>query len=105
MDDFSVFDSSFDHCLHNLSFMLQHCEEKNLIFNWEKCHFMVEGIALGHQVSSKGIEVSQAKILTIEKLPPPMNVKEIQSFLGHAGFYPRFVKDFSKVVKPLSNLL
>ena len=65
--------------------MLQRCEEKNIVLNWDKCHFMVkEGIILGHRVSSKGIEVDLAKIATIEKFPPPANVKGIQSFLGHA---------------------
>ena len=63
-----------------------------------------EGIVLGHRVSSKGIEVDRAKIAIIEKLPPPKNVKEIRSFLGHAGFYRRFIKDFSKLSKPLCNL-
>ena len=54
MDDFSVFGTSFDHCLHNLAHILQRCEDKNLVLNWEKCHFMVqEGIVLGHRVSSK----------------------------------------------------
>ncbi|KAI3443836.1 hypothetical protein Pfo_000501 [Paulownia fortunei] len=106
MDDFSVFGSSFDLCLHNLSLVLQRCEETNLVLNWEKCHFMVkEGIVLGHRVSSEGLEVDRAKIIAIEKLPPPINVKAIRSFLGHAGFYRRFIKDFSKIVKPLCNLL
>ena len=62
-------------------------------------------IILGHRVSSKGIEVDPAKISTIEKLPPLANVKGIQSFLGHVGFYRRFIRDFSKVIKPLCNLL
>ena len=67
MDDFLVFGTSFDHCLHNLALVLQRCEDKNLVLNWEKCHFMVqEGIILGHRVSSKGIEVDQAKIATIK---------------------------------------
>ena len=106
MDDFSIFGSSFDHCLHNLARVLQDCEEKNLELNWEKFHFMVkEGIVLGHRVSSKGIEVDLTKIATIEMLPPLENVKGIQSFLGHAGFYRRFIKDFSKIVMPLCNLL
>ena len=64
-----------------------------------------EGIVLGHKILVRGIEVDKAKIDIIEKLPPPMNVKGVRSFLGHAGFYRRFIKDFSKVAKPLSNLL
>ena len=84
MDDFLVFGTSFDHCLHNLAKVLQRCEEKNLVLNWEKCHFMVkDGIILGHQVSSKGIEVDPSKISTIEMLPRPSNVKGIRSFFGH----------------------
>jgi len=60
---------------------------------------------LGHKISKKGIEVDKAKLDVIDKLAPPANVKGIHSFLGHAGFYRRFIKDFSKIAKPLSNLL
>ena len=64
-----------------------------------------EGIILGHKVSSKGLGVDKAKVGVIENLPPPISVKGIRSFLGHAGFYRRFIKDFSKISKPLCNLL
>ena len=105
MDDFSVMGNSFYNCLENLRAVLARCEETNLVLNWEKCHFMVqEGIVLGHRISARGIEVDKAKIEAIEKLPPP-SVKGIRSFLGHAGFYRRFIKDFSQIAKPLSNLL
>ena len=60
---------------------------------------------LGHKISKDGIEVDKAKIEVIDKLPPPTSIKGIRSFLGHAGFYRRFIKDFSKVAKPLCSLL
>ncbi|XP_076948301.1 putative mitochondrial protein AtMg00860 [Bidens hawaiensis] len=86
--------------------MLARCEEANLVLNWEKCHFMVnEGIVLGHKISQAGLEVDRAKVDTISKLPPPNLVKSIRSFLGHAGFYWRFIKDFSQIARPMTKLL
>ncbi|XP_019253798.1 PREDICTED: uncharacterized protein LOC109232481 [Nicotiana attenuata] len=106
MDDFSVVRDSFEECLRNLDRVLARCEDINLVLNWEKCHFMVEeGIVLGHKISKHGIEVDKAKIEVISRLPPPTSVKGVRSFLGHAGFYRRFIKDFSKVVNPLCKLL
>ncbi|PWA91946.1 reverse transcriptase domain-containing protein [Artemisia annua] len=106
MDDFSVFGDSFDRFLTNLEKMLKRCDETNLVLNWEKCHFMVkEGIVLGHKVSGNGIEVDRAKIEAISKLPYPTTVKAIRSFLGHFGFYRRFIKDFSKIARPMTQLL
>ncbi|GJV22866.1 hypothetical protein Tco_1375561 [Tanacetum coccineum] len=77
MDDFSVFSNTFDHYLKNLEKMLK----------------------------SSGIEVDKAKIEAISKLPYPTNVKAIRSFLGHAGFYRRFIKDFSQIACPMTQLL
>ncbi|GJZ96221.1 putative nucleotidyltransferase, ribonuclease H [Tanacetum coccineum] len=106
MDDFSVFRNSFDACLTNISKMLARCEETNLVLNWEKCHFMVkEGIVLGYKISKSGIEVDRAKIDVIAKLPYQTNVKGVRSFLGHAGFYRRFIKDFFKIARPMTQLL
>lgn len=53
-----------------------------------------EDIVLGHKISFRGIEVDKAKVGVIEKLPPPLNFKGIRSFLGHAGFYRKFIKEF-----------
>jgi hypothetical protein len=106
MDDFSVYRTSFDDCLSNLDRVLQRCEETNLVLNWEKCHFMVnEGIVLEHKISKRGIEVDKAKVDAIEKMPCPKDINGIRSFLGHAGFYRRIIKDFSKISRLLTNLL
>ncbi|GJR65258.1 reverse transcriptase domain-containing protein [Tanacetum coccineum] len=79
MDDFCIFGNSFDNYLNNLDKMLQ--------------------------LSSTSLEVDKAKINVISKLPPPTNVKGIRTFLGHAGFYRRFIKDFSKITRPLTKFL
>ena len=106
MDDFSVFGDSFENCLENLRKVLERCQEKNLVLNWEKCHFMVtQGIVLGHIVSKDGIEVDKAKVELISNLPTPKCVRDIRLFLGHAGFYRRFIKDFSAIARPLCTLL
>ena len=106
MDNFSIFGSSSENYLKTLSLVLEICQQTNLILNWEKCHFMVrEGIVLGQKISHKGIEVGKAKLEVIAKLPPPVNEKGIRSFLRHAGFYHRFIRDFSKIAKPLTSLL
>ena len=106
MDDFTVYGSTFDHCLNNLETVLQRCKDKQLALNWEKCHFMVtEGIVLGHKIYATGLEVDQSKVSIIKTLASPTTVKAIRSFLGHAGFYRRFIKDFSKVARPLCRLM
>ena len=106
MDDFSVYGSIFEKCLENLKTILQRCQDKNLAWNWEKCHFMVtEGIVLGHKISAAELEVDQEKVSIIKTLLPPTTVKGIRSFLRHVGFYRRFIKDFSKISRPLCRLL
>ncbi|GJU92418.1 reverse transcriptase domain-containing protein [Tanacetum coccineum] len=106
MDNFSIFGDSFSSCLSHLDKMLKRCEDTNLVLNWEKCHFMVkEGIILGHKIAKSGIEVDKAKVDVIAKLPHLTSVKGIRSFLGHVGFYRRFIQDFSKIARPMTRLL
>ena len=106
MDDFSVFGPSFDVCLEHLTQILDVCVKKRLVLSWEKSHFMVrEGIVLGHLVLSKGLEVDKAKVEVIQDLALPTSIRELRSFLGHVGFYRRFIQDFAKVSKPLTSLL
>ena len=88
MDDLTFYGDSLDNYLHNLTLVLRRCIETNLVLNYKKCHFMVEqGIVLGHVASSRRIELDKAKVDTIQSLPYPTSVREVRSFLGHAGFY------------------
>nr|GFA46540.1 reverse transcriptase domain-containing protein [Tanacetum cinerariifolium] len=64
-----------------------------------------EGIVLGHKISKSGIKVDKAKVDVIAKLPHPTTVRGIRMFLGHAGFYHRFIQDFSKIAQPMTSLL
>ena len=106
MDDFFVFGDDFDSCLAHLTKILEVCVKKQLILSWEKSHFMVrEGVVLGHLVSGKGLEVDKAKIEVIQNLPLPITLRNSWSFLGHVGFYSRFIQDFAKVSKLLTTLL
>jgi hypothetical protein len=106
MDDFSVYGKTFVDFLANLDKVLTRCSEVDLVLNWEKCHFMVkQGIVLGHVISERGIEVDKAKVEMVEQLPPPTDVKSLRIFLGHARFYRRFIKYFSKITKLLTHLL
>ena len=106
MDDFSIYGDSYEGCSENLRRVLERCKEKNLVLNWEKCHFMVtQRTVLGHVVSKEGIEVDKAKVELISNLPTPKCVKDIQSFLGHAGLYRRFIKNFNAIARPLCSFL
>ncbi|RDX78313.1 Retrovirus-related Pol polyprotein, partial [Mucuna pruriens] len=91
-------------CMTNIfSDLLQDCM-KVFMDDFMKCHFMVtEGIMLGHLVSSRGIDVDKSKIDT--SLPNLAFVREVRLFLGHAGFYRRFIKNFSNIALPLSKCI
>lgn len=106
MDDFTAYGVTFEEALVNLEKVLKRCREQNLSLNSEKCFLiMEEGIVLGHHVSKNGIQVDPTKIEVIQNLQTPAKQKDVRSFLGHAGYYRRFIKDFSKIVSPLYALL
>ena len=95
-----------DYLKLNATTILEVYVKKRLMLSWEKFHFMVrEGVVLGHLVSGKGLEVDKAKIEVIQNLPLPATLRDLWSFLGHVGFYRRFLRDFAKVSKPLTTLL
>nr|GEX68358.1 retrovirus-related Pol polyprotein from transposon 17.6 [Tanacetum cinerariifolium] len=102
MDDCFVFGNSFQTCLSHLEKMLKRCEDTNLCLNWENSHFMVkEGIVLSHKISKEGIKFEKSKVDVIAKLPHPIIVKGIRSFLGHAGFYQVLGKRQEKNFRPI----
>ena len=106
MDDFTVYGNTFQEALENLEKVLIRCQEANLALSHEKCKMMpMEGIILGHHVSSTCIKVDPTKIEVISKLPPPQTQKDVRIFLGHAGYYRRFIENFTKIATPMFRLL
>ena len=106
MDDFTPYGVTFEDALQNLEKVLKRCIEAHLALSTEKCHMVMnQGIVLDHFVSFLGIQVDPAKIQVIQTLPIPKTQTDVRSFLGHAGYYRRFIKNFSKIASPLFVLL
>eukprot|EP00253_Pinus_taeda_P018631 PITA_18631 len=106
MDDFTPYGSSFQEALSNLGKVLSKCIEMNLSLSPEKCEFlMTEGTVLGHTISHQGLQVDSNKVDVMKRVPPPQKVRDVRSFLGLAGYYCRFIKEFSKLASPLFGLL
>eukprot|EP00253_Pinus_taeda_P027764 PITA_27764 len=106
MDDFTPYGSSFQEALSNLGKVLSKCIKMNLSLSPEKREFlMTEGTMLGHTISRQGLQVDPNKVAIIKRVPPPQKVRDVQSFLGLARYYRRFIKDFSKLASPLFGLL
>jgi len=106
MDDFTVYGNTYQEALDNLEKFLIICQEMNLSVNHEKCKMLlIEEVVLGHHVSFEGIKVYPTNIEVIIRLPPPMTQKEVRIFLGHVGYYRRFIENFTNIVAPMLGLL
>ena len=106
MDDIIIFSSSLQEHAKNLNQVLEKLKEAKLKIQLDKCEFFrKETQFLGHTVSEDGVRPNSDKIEAIRKWPVPKNEKEIRQFLGTLGYYRRFIKDFAKIVKPLTSLL
>jgi hypothetical protein len=106
MDNFTVYGDTFQEALDNLEKVLVRCQETNLSLSHEKCHILrTKGIVLGHHISPTRIQVDPAKIKFIRDLPMPTTQKDVCNFLGHAGYYRRFIENFTKIASPLFQLL
>lgn len=106
IDDVIIFGKSLDEVLKNLEIILKALNNANLKIQLDKSEFLHKEIEfLGYVITSDGLKPNIKKIEAIEKYPEPTTIKELRSFLGMMGYYRRFVKDFAKIAKPLTNLL
>src|SRR6266403_5338385 len=106
LDDILVYSKSFDEHLKHLECVLQTLRQHKLYAKISKCEFSKNELSfLGHVINSDGIKMEPSKVDAVVKWPQPKNIHDIRAFLGLAGYYRRFVKDFSKLASPLTNLL
>ncbi|RXN35846.1 Retrovirus-related Pol polyprotein from transposon 412 [Labeo rohita] len=105
LDDIIVFSETLEEHERRLLQVLTRLKEYGLKLSPEKCRFFQTSVKyLGHIVSERGVETDPGKIETIKTWPCPKNLKELRSFLGFCGYYRRFIKDYSHIVKPLNEL-
>jgi hypothetical protein len=106
LDDITIYSKTFEeHCQH-LQTVFKALEKANLKLNTEKCFFFLNELKfLGHIVRKDGIKPDEEKIAKVKNFPTPTNVRQIRGFLGLASYYRKFIKEFSKIAKPLNLLL
>jgi hypothetical protein len=105
INDILIFSKTEEHEKH-LRLILEKLRSTQLYAKFSKCEFwLTEVTFLGHVISAGGVSVDPSKVKDVLNWMPPMNASEIQSFLGLAGYYRRFIQDFSKIAKPMTKLL
>jgi transposase InsO family protein len=105
IDDILVYSRSFEEHLDHLRLVLERLKQAGLLLKSTKCEFAQRQISfLGHIVSAEGIRTDPAKVVKVEKFPRPTNPTEVRAFLGLAGYYRRFIKDFARIAGPLYDL-
>ena len=106
IDDILIYSKSKEDHREHLGIILKKLTEHKLYAKLKKCEFWKEKVHfLGHVISAEGISVDPAKIATVVNWPKPTNVTKVRSFLGLAGYYRKFVQDFSRIATPLTRLL
>jgi hypothetical protein len=106
IDDILVFSKKEEEHEEHLRLVLEKLREHKLYGKFSKCEFWLKEVTfLGHVLSEGAVFVNLGKVKDVLDWEPPQNVSDIRSFLGLAGYYRRFIKDFSKIPKPMTRLL
>jgi hypothetical protein len=106
IDDILIYSKTKEDQANHICVVLQRLRDHHLYAKFSKCEFWLDSVKfLGHTISSEGILVDPTKVQEVMDWKPPTSVHQIRSFLGLAGYYRRFIPDFSKIAKPMTELL
>src|SRR5207237_4337979 len=106
INDILVYSKNEEEHAKHLQLVLDRLREHQLYAKFSKCQFWLKEVSfLGHILSAEGIAVDPSKVQEVLEWKSPTSVTEIRSFLGLAGYYRRFIQDFSKIAKPMTKLL